>query len=49
MNEQIFDGNVEVVWIETVQQHADIFTKALGNILFAGFRRLIGMWKGVQA
>lgn len=47
VNEQVFDGNVVVVWIETTQQRADILTKALGNVLFDMFKRLIGMGKGV--
>lgn len=49
VNEQIFDGTVGVVWIDTAQQRADIFTKALGHILFAGFRRILGLGSGVQA
>lgn len=48
VNEQIFDGNIDVLWIDTSQQRADIFTKPLGNILFDGFRRLICSSSGVQ-
>lgn len=48
VNEQIYDGNVEVVWVDTAQQRADIFTKPLGHILFDGFRRLICLEGSVQ-
>lgn len=48
VNEQIYDGNVTVEWIETSQQRADIMTKALGNNLFDMFKRLICMGTSVQ-
>lgn len=47
VNEQIFDGNVSVTWIDTTQQRADILTKALGHQLFDIFKQLAGMGKGV--
>lgn len=48
VNEQIYDGNVEVIWIDTTQQRADILTKALGNNLFDIFKRMLGMGRVVQ-
>lgn len=43
VNEQIYDGTVEVIWIDTAHQRADIFTKPLGKVLFDGLKRLISM------
>lgn len=50
VNEQIYNGNVEVICIGTTktQQHADILTKALGNNLSDMFKQLLDMGWIVQ-
>lgn len=43
VNEQIYDKVLDVVWIDSAHQKADIMTKPLGHILFKFFKELIGM------
>lgn len=43
VNEQVYDEILKVMWIDSVQQRADIMTKPLGHVLFNFFKNLIGM------
>lgn len=43
MNEQIYDRIVDVVWIDTTQQNADILTEPLAKISFEGLKHRISM------
>jgi hypothetical protein len=43
VNELIYDGIVEVLWIDGRNQRADIMTKPLGHILFNFFKPLLCM------
>jgi hypothetical protein len=42
--DEVNAGNIIIEQVETADQQADIFTKALGNILFKKFRKLIMGW-----
>lgn len=43
VNEQVHDGHLNIEWIDSQGQKADIFTKSLGNVLFFALKKLIGM------
>lgn len=43
VNEQVYDEVLKVMWIDGVQQRADIMTKPLGHVLFNFFKKIIGM------
>lgn len=43
VNEQIDDGVLQVMWIDSAHQRADIMTKPLGHVLFKFFKALAGM------
>jgi hypothetical protein len=41
ITEKVQDGTVQLVWVPSTQQAADIFTKALGRVLFEKFRQAL--------
>lgn len=43
INEQVHDGNLQIEWIDSKGQKADILTKSLGSVLFCALKKLIGM------
>lgn len=45
IHENVKQGNIEVVKIESENNIADIFTKALGNVKFIKFREMLTVVK----
>ena len=44
IRENVNSGEFSIHWISTVQQQADIFTKALARVQFRSFRDVVMGW-----